>query len=323
MFDTVRLGVAGLSTDIGQLKKRGWEQITRTRNVQGKDFETVQLVLWRQGESPHRLSYSPEPWGELKVETSLPKILYDDNVELLRDGDIPAVLDELSNRVADSFGDIPHVSGWNIRGRFDAVFGWDTIWGGENHIPDYLHAFKSLELPRHYSQSVDRESTLYWRNKSRVIRMYDKEAESKLEKACGILRFEVQSNRAKSELKRAGMESIKVEDVLTWDNAKVILESYLSKLGTDLVVTDEEKAFRLMIKNLGYPKARRLLGTIHAHRIFSRDELENMGASRKTLWREVREINNIGLSVATSESGLLPPLTLPEKYDGSPMKLKK
>jgi hypothetical protein len=324
VFDTVRLGVAGLDTDIGMLKRRGWEQITRTRNVQGEDCDTVQLVSLRRDESPHYLSYSPEShntWGELKVETSLPKMLYDDNVELLRDEDMPAVLDELSNRVSDAFGDIPHVGEWNVRGRFDAVFGWDAKGDGCNHVPDYLHAFKSLELPRHYSQSVDRESTLYWRNKSRVIRMYDKEAESKLDKACGTLRFEVQSNRAKSELKRSGVESLKVQDVLTWDNAKAILESYLGKLGADLVVTDEEKAFRTMVGELGYPKARRLLGTIHAHRIFSRDELENMGASRKTLWREVREINNIGLSVATSESGLLPPLTLPEKYDGSPVRL--
>ncbi|HID43003.1 MAG TPA: hypothetical protein EYP30_04380 [Archaeoglobaceae archaeon] len=322
MFDTVRLNTVGLYKDISQLKKRGWEQITRTRSIQGKEFKKVQLVL-KRSESPHYLFYSPDPWGELKVETSLPKILYGDNVELLKDEDIPSTLDELSNRVVDLFGDIPHMGGWRVHGRIDAVFGWNAIWDNENHIVDYLHAFKSLELPRHYSQSVDRESTLYWRNKSRVIRMYDKEAEAKVDKACGILRFEVQSNRASSELKDvAKVESTKAKDVLTWNNAKSILERYLDRLGTDLVVTDEEKAFRLMIKHFGYTKARRLLGVIHAHRIFSRDELENMGASRITLWRDVREVNSIGLSVATNESGLLPPLTLPEKYDGSPMNLK-
>lgn len=322
MFDTVRLNTVGSYKDISQLKKRGWEQITRTRSIQGKEFNKVQLVL-KRSESPHYLSYSPDPWGELKVETSLPKILYGDNVELLRDEDIPNVLDELSNRIADSFGDIPHVGEWRVHGRIDAVFEWNAIWDNENHVVDYLHAFKSLELPRHYSQSVDRESTLYWRNKSRVIRMYDKEAEAKVDKACGILRFEVQSNRASSELKGvAEVESTKAKDVLTWNNAKAILERYLDRLGTDLVVTDEEKAFRLMIKHFGYTKSRRLLGVIHAHRIFSRDELENMGASRITLWRDIREVNSIRLSVATNESGLLPPLTLPEKYDGFPMNLK-
>ena len=322
MFDTVRLATAGLNVDISHLRQCGWEQITRSRSIRGKETESVQLVL-RRSESPHYLSYSPDPWGELKVETSLPKILYGDNVELLKNEDVPNVLDELSNRVADSFGSIPHMGEWQIRGRIDAVFGWNAIWSDENHVVDYLHAFKSLELPRHYSQSVDRESTLYWRNKSRVIRMYDKEAEAKVDKACGILRFEVQSNRASSELKGVvEVESRKVKDVLTWDNAKAILKRYLGKLGTDLVVTDEEKAFRLMIKHFGYTKSRRLLGVIHAHRIFSCDELENMGASRITLWRDIREVNSIGLSVATNESGLLPPLTLPEKYDGSPMKLK-
>lgn len=322
MFDTVRFATFGLDRDISQLRQRGWEQITRIRDVQGKEVENVQLVLKRD-KSPHYLSYSPDPWGELKVETSLPKVLYDDNVELLKDEDIPSTLDELSNRVADSFGDIPHMNDWKVRGRIDAVFGWNAIWDNENHVVDYLHAFKSLELPRHYSQSVDRESTLYWRNKSRVIRMYDKEAEAKVDKACGMLRFEVQSNRASSELKGvAEVESTKAKDVLTWNNAKSILERYLGRLGTDLIVTDEEKAFRLMIKHFGYTKSRRLLGVIHAHRIFSRDELENMGASRITLWRDVREVNDIGLSVATNESGFLPPLTLPEKYDGSPMRLK-
>jgi len=324
MFDTVRLATSGLDADTSRLKQHGWEQITRTRSVLGKEIESVQFVLRQRDVSPHYFSYSPDPWGELKIETSLPKILYGDNIDLLSNKDIPIVLDELSNRVADSFGDIPHISEWHVHGRIDAVFGWNAIWDNENHVIDYLHVFKSLELPHHYSQSVDRESTLYWRNKSRVIRMYDKEAEIKLDKARGILRFEVQSNRAKSELKNtSGVESMKAKDILTWDNAKVILERYLGRLGTDLVVTDEEKAFRLMIKHFGYSRARRLLGVIHAHRIFSRDELENMGASRKTLWREVREINSIGLSVATNESGLLPPLTLPEEYNGIPTKLSQ
>lgn len=322
MFDTVRLATSGLDADTSRLKQHGWEQITRTRSVLGKEIESVQFVLRQREVSPHYFSYSPDPWGELKIETSLPKILYEDNVELLNNKDIPTVLDELSNRVADSFGDIPHMGEWSVRGRIDAVFGWNAIWDNENHVVDYLHAFKSLELPRHYSQSVDRELTLYWRNKSRVIRMYDKEAETKLNKAHGILRFEVQSNRAKLELTGvAGMESMKAKDVLTWNNAKAILERYLGRLGTDLIVTDEERACRLMIKHLGYARARRLLGVIHAHRIFSRDELENMGASRITLWRDIREINSVGLSVATNESGLLPPLTLPEECDGVPTKL--
>jgi hypothetical protein len=272
--------------------------------------------------SPHYLTYSPAS-GELKVETSLPKMLYDDNVELLKDEDIPRVLDELSNHVGDLFGDIPHAGEWQVRGRIDAVFGWKAFWDGECHVGDYLHALKSLELPHHYSQSVDSASTLYWRNKRRVIRLYDKEKETGLEKARGILRLEVQANRAKSELENtAGVQSTKAQDVLKWDVAKAILNHYLDKLGADLVVTDEEKAFRLMIKHYGYTRTRRLLGVIHAHRIFSRDELVSMGASRITVWRDVREINRAGLSVATSESGLLPPLTLPENYDGYSMKLK-
>lgn len=319
MFDTVRLGIEGIELDTDKLKKRGWSWVTFGQtDAEGVATEKT-IFSPPEVDYPHYLRYLPLS-GTLKLETSLPKVCFGgENFRLLAPGDVCRALDDLSNRVSDLTGaDIPHCGDWDIRGRCDAVFSWDTTWGGKIHVADYLHAFKSVELPRHYSQAVDREATLYWRNRQRVIRLYDKEKESGVKAARGLLRFEVQLNHAKKELSDvARVPSIKARDALTWQAARSVLQNYLDGLGADLVVTDDEQLFQLLRERCKNTKAIRLIGFVFVSRMYSRDELLEQGYKRNWLWRNAREINRAGASVGASKSGLLPPLTLPREYNGA------
>lgn len=325
MFDTVRAQVR-VELDPGRLRRVGFvEKSSASLDGEGKERVTRFYDLHLVHQSPHLLQYFPpknsdpdDPAGHLKVETSLPKALNGENVSMLSPGDVAKALDVVSNRISDRVGEIAHFGEWDLRGRLDFTFNWQAV----GLVSEYLHAFKSLQLSRHHTDSVDVDATIYWRNAQRVMRLYDKFKETGLEIARDILRFEIQENHAKGELKRiAGASSTKLVDVLNWDNARMIIQHYLDSLGADLVVTDQEKLFNLLLKKCGASKAYRLFGFALANQVFSRDEQLRMGAKRWWYWHTRREVQQLGASVAMSKSGLLPPLALPKVYTGEPVRI--
>ncbi len=318
MFDTIRCSASGLNLDESRLLGRGFQRMDTTKvDGEGEMKDSRRFQLMRKGEYPHYLAYVPET-GTLVAETSLPKMRHKSNVVMISSGDVPAVMDEFSNRVWDIVGDVPPVSKWDVRGRLDACYAWDVRMNGKNYVADYLNALKSVELSRHYSQNVDRESTLYWRNGSRVIRMYDKEKESRDETARGLLRFEVELKHAKAELGFSGGE-LKVGDVLNWQTARGVMEKYLNGLGTDLVISDEKVLVNRLIDVYGYARARRLYGSLKILQLYQDGELKSkFDAERTMLWRDRREIQSSGVNSAISQSGILPPLMLPQEFDGMP-----
>lgn len=309
MFDSVRLAINEIEIDPAKLSARGWKETTNTiLDAEGVPQRDCYYRKPLKNQHPHFLEYYPKR-GQLKLETSLPKVLWGENVSMISPGEMEKCFDVMSDRVSSWVGgDIPHVGTWDIRGRVDAVYAWQV--GKE--LPDYLHAFKSVGLSRHISQNVDRDATIYWRNAQRVIRLYDKERETGLKSAHGLLRFEVQANHAKSEFERiTGATSTKARDVLTWDNSRAILNNYLSGLGSDLVILDDEKCFKMLAAKFGATRAVRLFGYVQAMRCYSRDELISSGVARNTIWRATRDINAAGASVGSVKSGILRPLRLP------------
>jgi hypothetical protein len=324
MFDTVRAQVR-CELDPGRLLGAGFHRhVDQKLDGEGRQIEVVAYDLHLPGGSPHYLAYLPpkqadpkDPAGCLKAEMSLPKVLRGENVTMVGPGEVERCFDLVSNRISEKVGDVGDFGDFDVRGRVDAVFGFQTC-----HVDDYLHALKQMHLGRHVSQSVDRDATVYWRNRQRVIRAYDKFKESGLESAKDQLRFEVQLNHAKGELARvAGVTSTKMRDVVNWETAKSILGWYLCALGGDLMIADDEKLVKHLLKSCGGVRARRLLGALMMQRIYSRDELVRRGISRKTFYRDRAEIRGIGLSEGSTRTGILPALRLPDRYTGEPLKL--
>lgn len=319
MWDTVKLAVPDLELDPDQLSPGlGWKKsVTTGMDAEGVLQEKVVYRLARENEHPPYLTYSPRS-GSLTVETSLPKILFEENVTMLSPSDVPRALDELSNRVESLVGaPIPHCKDWTLRGRADAVFSWNV---GQERVPDYLHALSQLHLARHRTDYVDHAKTVYWKTARRWIRSYDKYAECKLPEAKGNLRFEVEMKRAKSELQTMAnvKEGAKAGEVLNWQTARSILAHWLEMLGTDLVVPDDERLLALLCKKCGPTKAIRLIGFVFASRMYGREELLGRGFKRDYVWRNVREIKAAGANAAMAKRGVLPGLSLPKRYDGTP-----
>lgn len=328
MLDTVRVGFEEIELDPGELMRRGWtRQEFETQDVEGLSEVKAAFVLQRKDESPHYLSWSPRSL-RLKVETSFPKLLYGSNVGLVQASDVERGMDLLSERVTECVGKpIDARADGLVRSRVDFVFAFDTNWAGRGHVAEYLEAFKSLELPRHYSQNVARAQTLYWRNAARVIRMYDKHTESHDESARGVLRFEVQDNHVQTELEKLlPGTGVFFRDVAKWSVAKKILGNYLGAMGADLVIADERKLGEKLVANFGPTRARRLMGYLWYTRTFGRDGMEDLGFNRQMSWRDGREIESIGVSgtvCGDGDAGVLPGLRLPDLYFGKAMKLRE
>lgn len=326
MIDTVRAQVR-CEKDPSTLMRSGFRRNVQTiLDGEGKEATKVQYVLMDGKFSPHYFCYLPplasdekDPGGYLIVEGSAPKSIYGQNYKMLAPGDVPKFFDAFSNLIADRVGDIPNFSEWEVRGRLDFVHTWNV----GDRVGDYLHAAKGLHLPRHIQQSVDADKTQYWRNSQRVIRMYDKQAECGYREAEGLLRFEDELKHAKGELARlAGLKSTKLRDVVTWQNAKAVLGDVLGGLGADMLIGDQEKTFKLLVKVYGVTKARRLFGTMQALAMFSQAELVQMSRDRTWVGRDRREISKAGVGSSFSKSGMLPGLRLPADYDGEPLDLK-
>jgi len=328
VFDTIRVGFNEVDLDPEKLMRKGWVRAEyEQRDAEGVPKLTDGYSLRREKLSPHFLSWSPGN-GRLKLETSFPKMLYGNNVMLIQPGDVERGLHRLSEIVSDVTGQA--VDAWEsgeVQGRVDFVFAYDTSWDGRGHVGDYLDAFKSLELPRHYTQNVAKDATLYWRNGARVIRMYDKFRESREAQAKNILRFEVQENHTKAVMERLGhLGSMRVSEVARWDVAKRVLGGYLEGMGADLVVSNERELARRLVKEVGPARARRLMGYIVYLRLYGRQGMEGLGFERTMPWRDKREIERVGMAAAVNDRDggacLLPPLGLPEIYTGEALRLK-
>lgn len=231
MIDTVRCGLSDVELEAGRLLAKGWTKVDYVEGVGETRRERTQYVLQRKRASPHYLAYSPTN-GRLKCELSFPKLLYQNNVEMVKPQDVERGLDRLSEQVSHFCGREVDMAEAEIQGRADFVYSFDARWAGRSHVQEYLDAFSALEMPHHYSQNVARDATLYWRNGQRVIRMYDKEKESGLKAAAGQLRFEVQENHTKAAMDRLfGENSVQVKDVINWETARGVLSWYLDQMG--------------------------------------------------------------------------------------------
>lgn len=339
MFDTVRLAVETVAPGPGELLRLGWQEHT-SREWDKELGEAKERVTFRRFSDvePHYMQFNGADFdgaytGTLKIESSLPKVNGGTNVRLLGVDEVGSVLDELSNRSIDAFGaDLPHAGEWATL-RADAVINWDTRGNdGASRVPDYLLALGPREIPRHTKKVIDRGSTHYWFNKSRMVYAYDKAAESGEESAAGLLRFEARILRVKSELRSLGLHGkddkspAVARTVLNWSTARQILDRYRVRLGGDFVVTDELALIDRLLDEVKPHQVKNMIGVLHLFRTYGFDELERRGFARRSLFRWRAQLIEYGVPVSEVGGGplVLPPLELPHvgEYDGEPVRVR-
>jgi len=307
MVDTVRLSTSGLILDPDHLARVGLQhQRFSGRSDNGHWVDRERWVTVNRQDAAPYLRYVPYT-GALTIEASLPKVLWGQNVRLLGADEVRQSLDRLTDIVSDTVGvQVPACTSWDVQ-RVDYCFNWQV--GEASRL--YLPALAGCTLP--YLRTIVDSGTVYFANRRRVVRFYDKFRESHRDDAKGILRFEVELRRPEDQLRDLVCRTT-ADEVLCWSVARPMLGGYLDRLGSHLVVDRKTVNFEKLLATYGYPKAERLMGYMHVRGICG-SAVGDVVGSRTTVYRRERELREAGIDADMAE-GRLPPLTLPDEFDG-------
>lgn len=176
----------------------------------------------------------------LFISLSIPKLLYGNNVVEIDEQDIIEFFNIVHSRLNELLNISINYKKWKIN---EVEVSKNFILDSKQQVTEYINKLSNIQLPRKTTVKYNSES-VYFKNKSQIIKFYDKLAELKKEKdidhellkqAENILRFEVQ---AKGYLLREFSADRKASDLLTKEffdsvtteiieliNSKVTLES--------------------------------------------------------------------------------------------------
>ena len=130
----------------------------------------------------------------LSIQVSIPKLLYGNNVQLLKAEDIPTFFTTFQERIKQLFDVDIELHEWKMN-RLDVCW---NFFVGEN-VEDYIQMFSKQKLPYKHTHCYNHKQTVVFQNKSSRIIFYDKQAQCEKDKepaeiikqAKGILRMEI------------------------------------------------------------------------------------------------------------------------------------
>jgi len=250
--------------------------------------------------------------GGIRIESSLPKLLYGNNLSSLSNAQ-PA-LKRLREFTLDHVsGDLPDLDEMRYT-RVDYCHNFSL----GDLLPDYVSTLgKVCYLANR--RTTNGSGGVEWWNGGRRIRVYDKyreilEREKKaVPLAKGVLRFEHQIRKESRLLERRlkAAESLKFSDVLHPTVAYKSLEETLHKMCLDTVFVARDAARNALDSAFpSYQKATRLLGVIQRLMTGTIEEIKLL-SSRSTFYADKRELRRLGLWPPSAVSVDLPGLRLP------------
>jgi Phage replication protein CRI len=153
----------------------------------------------------------------LFISLSIPKLLYGNNIKEINGHDIKEFFNTIHNRLNELlYISIDHEE-WKIS---EVEISKNFHLDSQQQVTDYINKLSNIKLPRKTTIKYNSES-VYFKNKSQIIKFYDKLQELKKEKGTNpellkqvenVLRFEVQ---AKGYLLREFSPERKAVDLLT------------------------------------------------------------------------------------------------------------
>ena len=248
--------------------------------------------------------------GGIRVESSLPKLLYGNNLSSVAHAQ-PA-LKRLREFTLDYVsGDLPDLDEMRYT-RVDYCHNFSL----GDLLPDYV-ATLSKVCYLTQRRTTNGSGGVEWWNGGRRVRVYDKyreilEREKKaVPIAKGTLRFEHQIRKQSGLLeRRLKAESLKFSDVLTPALAYKCLEETLHKMCLDTVFLARDAARNVLDSAFSYQKATRLLGVIQRLMTGTIEEIKLL-SSRSTFYADKRDLRQLGLWPPSAVSVDLPGLRLP------------
>lgn len=243
MFDTIKLDVKlYLSPD--EIDSIIW---IKTDTNQFHDYNSRKTVFKTYGaqEGMPRLRYrykedNPSV-STLKVELSIPKFLYGNNVSELKEADIPLFFSRLRAYIADvlmiPLERVPEIDMVEVE-KLHICYNFRV----DDNVRHYLVALSSVSRAKYRTNVLGNGTTVEWRSVTRKEKIYDKEWEilcaakasrkrvnqQLLNEAKGILRYEIELSD--KELRRQSSGRIAGE-LLDFQYARGVLQKGIEEIG--------------------------------------------------------------------------------------------
>jgi hypothetical protein len=252
--------------------------------------------------------------GGIRIEASLPKLLYGNNLSRVSDP-VPA-LQLLREFVSDHVtGAIPNLLEFEYT-RADYCHNFQVGFA----LRDYIHTLGELTYLKH-NRTTDGFGAVEWWNQSRRIRAYDKWREIKdkekldVPAAKGVLRFELELKKKSGFIeRRLRQKHLTFRDVLAPAVAYRFLDEALTKmcLNADFITHDQAKD--VLDLNCTYVKATRLLGILRRLEYGSMQDVKAL-SSRSSFYSDRKSLRDFGLWPPSSTRIALAGLRLPPLGD--------
>lgn len=247
-----------------------------------------------------RTSDHSEGFEEIRVETSLPKLLTGTNVGTFGFDRLGSAFSSLQNYIDTVIPGLPGLLQWNLR-RLDAT--GDIRLETQEHVKATLWKLRDLRIRNRGPVVGESQSSLSWPKKRGgiTLKAYDKEEESGEKAARGILRVEAGAIGQKA-LKRVldTEKPITVETVLSnADIPKAVLGDFpeiVRKTAKEVLqVTLYDAVLKLRKQGKRMDTAVRLAGYAFIAQNLGWDAL---GISRQQIWQAKKDLLEAGLSTA-------------------------
>ena len=248
MLDTVRIGLHVEGVTLGGLYKQGW-RVGTVSDARGRSDAWASIEA-----GPVRLHYGAG-FAWLVAETSLPRLVLNDNSELLTWEQVQVGLSQVHDIACGCVGlALPAVEGWKWS-RLDAVWAWPC-----EPLP-YIQALRFVRLPRTWPRRYESSIDYLTRGRRVRLRLYDKSAEAGHDVVLRT-RLERQVRRREALGKRLGSQVADLSAILV----RGLLSDALATLGLDEPVPSMLAARQSLIachgKRRGYNLWCRLLDAV-------------------------------------------------------------
>lgn len=302
MIDTIRVKFPIDPTE-EQLKK--WVHKTTITETGKKDVYIYNIVI---DQAMLKFTYYPYDYkGKplLTLETSLPKLLFDNNYQMLPS--IDGVI-KTANTLLDGIPNIPKLDiAEGILIRLDMCFNHQV----GDAVEDYIKAMGNLDYP-HRRTKHHRFEGVEFRAKHKTTKFYNKQRESGFAEAYGILRQEITLIRGKDIQKFTGKKQPTLLDI-TKDKVIEQLQDDLAKVGLlGNAIPTRNTALKTLCETHGDDAGIYYFGLLVAKLGKSRKEIKRETDTHpRSLDRKLRKIVETGIPLTlTDREEPLPPLVI-------------
>lgn len=276
VLDTLSITYKVSNTNVDSLISKGWNYRLSISGGQGSE------VYFSDINDKRYFYYLPS--GILRVEFSVPTVLYGKNYLLVKSSDIPAIKEILrSDDVINYFS--PVSDDCNVS-RVDYVLNFRV-----DDTSKYIQSFSNVNIPRMTKSIYNDSQTVFYKNSRRAIRVYDKYSECKQEEARGILRFETQ---LRSKYLNDVLSDRSFDNVVNFQTAVYFLSDAFNTLRAGYMCISEDTVLSILFSRYRSNYASALYGFYKLVVQYGIDNVKRL-YSKSAFYRYLHVFNNLNI----------------------------